>query len=233
MQLHLQFQCEHLCLPAAYRHYVQSMLYNALRLLPGYDRVHDSGDAFKLFTFGQLEGTYTLCNREILFQNGVSLEVRSTDNAMLMGLFSLFVAGSRWQLGRNTLTVANARLENARVQTASLAVATCSPIVAYVTLADGKTVFYSPQEEEFYRLVAANARKKWVLRGGAEADFSFRITPLPQPRFQKQVTSFKTTRITAWSGHFLLEGSPAVLDLLYHTGLGAKSSQGFGMFRVL
>lgn len=233
MQLHLQFQCEALCLPVAYRHYVQSMLYSALRRLPGYDRVHDSADRFKLFTFGQLKGAYTLAGREILFHNQVSLEVRSADDAMLVGLFSLFSEGSHWPLGRNTLTVSHARLENTRIQTGSLAVVTCSPIVAYVTLPDGKTVFHSPVEEEFYRLVTANAHKKWVSRGGAEEDFSFRIAPLPQSRFQKQVTSFKTTRITGWSGSFLLEGAPEVLDFLYHTGLGAKSSQGFGMFRPL
>lgn len=232
MQLHLQFQCNQLCLPVAYRHYVQSMLYGGLKQLPGYDRMHDK-DSFKLFTFGQLEGIYTLANREILFEDTVSLEVRSTDDRMLLGLFSLFLEGSRWQLGRNTLTVAAARLENARVQTDVLPVTTCSPIVAYVTLPDGKTVFYSPDTEDFYRLVTANARKKWISHGGNEEAFRFRITPLPDSRFQKQVTSFKTTRITAWNGKFLLEGAPEVLNLLYHTGLGAKSSQGFGMFRPL
>ena len=232
MQLHLQFQCKNLILPVAYRHYVQSMLYGALRQLPGYDRIHDT-DTFKLFTFGQLEGKYRITNREILFPEGARLEVRSADDTLPMALFSLFSEGSLWQLGKNTVTVSGARLENARVQTDSLAVATCSPIVAYVTLPDGKTVFYSPEQEEFYRLVRANARKKWVINGGAEENFSFQMLPLPQRPFRKQVTGFKTTRITAWSGRFLLEGPPEVLNFLYHTGMGAKSSQGFGMFRLL
>ena len=232
MQLHLQFQCENLILPVAYRHYVQSMLYGAFRQLPGYDRIHDT-DTFKLFTFGQLEGAYTLVNREILFPKGARLEVRSADDRMLMGLFSLFSQGSLWQLGKNNITVSSARLENARVHQSSLTVATCSPVVAYVTLEDNKTVFYSPEQAEFYRLVAANARKKWIANGGSEEDFSFRMLPLPQSPFRKQVTGFKTTRITAWSGQFLLEGPPEVLNFLYHTGLGAKSSQGFGMFRPL
>ena len=44
------------------------------------------------------------------------------------------------------------------------------------------------------------------------------------------MTLYKTTRITGWHGRFRLSGSPEMLDLLFHSGLGAKNSQGFGMF---
>lgn len=49
-------------------------------------------------------------------------------------------------------------------------------------------------------------------------------------KLKKQVTLFKGTRITAWDGRFRLKGDPALLTFLYNTGLGTKSSQGFGMF---
>jgi hypothetical protein len=92
--------------------------------------------------------------------------------------------------------------------------------------------FFSPEEEAFYTMVVANARRKWQSSFG-DVPFSFSITPGKNARFRKQVTMFKDTRITAWDGRFRIMGDPQVLNFLYHTGLGSKSSQGFGMFRLL
>lgn len=236
MQLQIQFSGG-LCLPLAYRHYVQSMLYDALRADPHYAAsLHDGapgiGRPYKLFTFGQLRGKYTVEDWQIRFPQGASLEIRSVHDDLLLRLLRQFSPGSRMRLGNNTLTVVRSTLEDRQVQTGEILAVSQSPIVAYVTEEDGKTRFYSPEEAAFYALVTANARRKWQSLHGADAPFDFSIAPAENAVFRKQVTQFKTTRITAWDGRFRLSGDPAVLDLLYNVGLGAKSSQGFGMFWV-
>lgn len=236
MQLHLEFRGRNVCLPLAYRHFVQGLIYHALESDPGYSAMlHDGtgeGRQFKLFTFGQLEGSYTIRDRQICFCDGMRLEIRSIRDDLLLRLLQFFHVGRQIRLGNNDLTVTGCRLENVVVQEREILIATRSPIVAYVTEEDGKTRFFSPEEEAFYTMVVANARRKWQSSFG-DVPFSFSITPGKNARFRKQVTMFKDTRITAWDGRFRIMGDPQVLNFLYHTGLGSKSSQGFGMFRLL
>ena len=237
MQLHLQLAGS-LDLPLAYRHHIQSMLYGALREDPDYAAaLHDGGPApgrqYKLFTFGQLRGNYTVEDRRIRFPEGASLEIRSFREEFMMRLLRRFSVGSSLRLDGSTVTVARCALENRRVTVSAVTARTCSPVVAYVTEEDGKTRFFSPEEPEFYGLVTANARRKWERLHGPGAAFDLWVAPAENARFRKQVTRFKTTRITAWDGSFLLTGDPAVLDLLYQVGLGAKSSQGFGMIELI
>ena len=49
----------------------------------------------------------------------------------------------------------------------------------------------------------------------------------------KYVTKYKNTYITAWHGIYILQGKKEYLEFLYYTGLGEKTSQGFGMFEVI
>lgn len=236
MQLHLQLSGS-FALPLNYRHYIQSMIYDALRTDPDFSAaLHDGGTEkrrFKLFTFGQLGGSYRIADRRILFHSGASLEIRSIHEELLLRLFRRFTPGTALRLGSATVTVGHAALTNTAIVDAAVTVRACSPIVAYITQPDGYTRFFSPEEPEFYTLVTANARRKWNAYGGENADFAFSVSPAEGSRFRKQVTTYKSTRITAWDGQFILRGSPELLNLLYHTGLGAKSSQGFGMFELL
>ena len=108
-----------------------------------------------------------------------------------------------------------------------------SPVTVYQTLADKKTDYAAPDEERFYELLRQNARSKWALISDQPFPEDFSVTPLSVTQKDKVVTSFKGTRITAWMGSYYLTGPQTLLDLLYQIGLGAKSSQGFGMFQVL
>lgn len=238
--MQLRFQLNgNISLPLSYRHYIQSMIYDALRSDPDYATdLHDNGITaqnrhYKLFTFGQLEGFYRIADRRILFPHGAALEIRSAHEELLLRLFRRITPGTRLRLGSTPVTVSDSILTNTAIAADTAAIRTCSPIVAYITQPDGHTRFFSPEEPEFYTLVTTNAHRKWCACGGEDTDFCFSIAPAPEGRFRKQVTTYKATRITAWDGQFILRGSVPVLNLLYHTGLGAKSSQGFGMFRLI
>ena len=235
MQLHLELSGS-ISLPLSYRHYIQSMFYDILRTDPDYaTALHDGGDdeqnrRFKLFTFGQLEGSYRIADRRILFPQGAKLEIRSIHDKLLLLLFRSLTTGTQLRLGSSVVSVSQVTMTNTVITADTVVIRTCSPIVAYITQEDRHTRFFSPEEPEFYTLVITNARRKWQTYQGADRDFELTLSPAEGSRFRKQVTTYKSTRITAWDGQFILRGTPELLNLLYHTGLGAKSSQGFGMF---
>ena len=239
MQIHLRFKGENVCLPMAYRQLVQGMLYRTLeRVDPACSAgVHDGGRKlgtrqFKLFTFGPLTGAYTAAGGNICFSEQVFLEIRSAEPVLIQNLLRGLAPGEAVTLGNNRLTVEECRLEHQTIFQNKIRVRTVSPIVAYVTLPDRSTRFFSPEEGEFYSLLQTNAARKWGSVYGQDAPFSLSIAPVEGCTFRKQVTKFKTTRINAWFGSFALTGEPSVLNFLYDTGLGAKNSQGFGMFRM-
>ena len=235
MQLTIQFATQRLCLPIAYRHCIQGLIYDVLRTDPAFATLlHDGvagveGKQFKLFTFGQLEGEYILEGKTICFPENARLEIRSINTQLMLLLLNAFYVGRELRLGKNSIRIEKCSLENRQITQSEITVQTRSPIVSYLTLPNGYTHFASPDDELFYRLLCANAQRKWKSLHKEAFPVMFSISPATK-FFKKQVTLFKDTRITAWGGQFCLKGDPELLTLLYDAGLGAKSSQGFGMF---
>ena len=239
MQLILEFHVQELVLPLAYRYMVQGLIYSLASADPSLSRefhdggVNGNGKQFKLFTFGQLEGPHKILHKTIVFPTKVKLEIRSTRSDFLLLLMSALEEKQTVELNGQPLRLNACSIRDHRISQDTIWIRTKSPVVAYITEADRYTRFFSPMEEGFYSLIETNARRKW---DGVYAPVScplFRITPCKDGWFTKQVTTFKNTRVTAWGGVFRLEGDPALLNLLYNTGLGAKNSQGFGMFDPL
>ena len=50
---------------------------------------------------------------------------------------------------------------------------------------------------------------------------------------RKIVIRYQNSYVTAWFVQLNLAGERRYLDFLYQTGLGAKNSQGFGMFEIV
>ena len=136
-----------------------------------------------------------------------------------------FSVGTEHRLGKYLLHVKKCTMEDRRIIVDEILVQTCSPIVSYLTLDQGKTRFFSPEEDRFYTLIYAIARRKWESVSGKAFPEGFAIT-WDGRKLKKQVTLFKGTRITARDGRFRLKGDPALLTFLYNTGLGAKKLPG-------
>jgi len=127
----------------------------------------------------------------------------------------------------------------------SVLIRTLSPITAYSTFENnGKrtTHYYRPTESEFKRLVEENAQKKYIIIKQAQGmslsqdalkDLHIDIEPY---RFSleknKKIVYFKDTIIECFSGIYKLTGSLELIYATYDAGLGAKSSEGFGMWDV-
>ena len=240
MQLIIRFTSEEkINLPIAYRHAVQSMIYNSLRSCPEYSAfLHDEGNkidentTFKLFTFGQLEGDYSIINKRIVFTNEITLQIRCIDPFMCQLLSDGFRPASSHRLLGNNITVQNCTLQNYIVFYNSIKIKMLSPITVLTKTPDNHTVFFSPQEDRFYEKVTENALRKWISRFGSDSGFELTVTPC-NCEYRKNVTKFKDIYINAWYGEFMLNGNPKTLDFLYNVGIGNKNSQGFGMFEII
>ena len=238
MQLHLSFSGL-VTVPMAYQQLIHGLLYHAMDSAPEYRRfLHEHGYSqdgkhIKGFTFGRLQGRYVRDQETLVFPEGCSLEVRSCDPLMIQCLLAGLPQGSRQRLGECETTLASIRIDDRHVISDAVEIGMLSPITVYQTLPDKKTDYAAPDEERFYELLKKNARSKWELISDQPFPQIFSVTPLSVTQKDKVVTSFKGTRITAWMGTYYLTGPQTLLDLLYQIGLGAKSSQGFGMFQVL
>ena len=237
MQLLLTFSSkEPVILPLAYRQYIHGLIYAALS--PEISRLHDGGyiydgRAYKLFTFGQLSGRHTVKDKKIVFTEGIRLEIRSPEPAIIQALLHRFEPGAGAQIGKNTLVVKACELKDEHIVSSGVLVRAVSPIVCYITKEDGHTVFFSPGEKEFCRMLTMNAKRKYLSCHRAEAGNLLFDVSFEGGEVKKQVTEFKGTIITGYFGNFYLSGNPDVVDFLYNTGLGVKNSQGFGMFDLV
>lgn len=236
MQLHLVLTAPRIVLPVSYRQLLHGMIYRALSADAQFSaQLHNRGRAggkrvFKHFTFGQLEGRYRVQEGRIVFAGKTALEIRSSD-ARLMGLLAQQLsAGRRIRLGESSMEIADSTVTDRHLLVPDTEIRMRSPAAAHVTLPDGHTRFFSPDEEAFYAALVQNAQRKWSSIGGAQERFALQVTPKENEVYRKQVSRFKHTCVTGWQGVFRLSGAPEVVDMLYQLGLGEKSSQGFGMF---
>ncbi len=227
-----------LSLPINYHHMLQSIIFHALEKDEQYSAfMHDCGFTrgkrnYKLFTFGLIKGKYRIEDKRIIFVEDVTFEIRSTERRLLELLREQFeekgiTYGNQHCLGIKT------ELLDYQVDTEEVIVRMNSPICVYSTdVETRKTMYYHPGDAEFCRRVNEGFRRRYEAYSGERepGDISIRINRI-SPK-DKYVTCYKGIYITAWYGEYVLKGKKEYLDFLYQTGLGGKTSQGFGMFDV-
>ena len=238
MQLHLTLAKSSLAVPINYRPLVHGAIYRALGADQQFSTIlHDNNAqngtarAYKGFTFSPLSGVYTRADTVLWFQNQASLEIRAWDEALIRLLHQSLLARGALTLGAEELALTRCEITDTHVDAARAPIRMLSPVVAYITEESGRTVFFQPDEERFYASLIHNAERK-CLRFLPGVPFDLRIRSLNPGLPRKQFSRFKKTYINAWFGQYLLEGAPQIIDLMYQIGLGAKNSQGFGMFAL-
>ena len=236
MQLHLKITGNDLVFPINYRHLIHGMIYKTLSDNSGYSKyLHDlSGSdegmrAFKKFTFSSLHGEYRVTGNRIFFEAPVFLEIRSCDPVFINVLYRHFLMQPEMVLGQNRLCVSDVFVNGFTVCDDHVLIEMQTPLTAYYTYEINHTHFYSPNEDEFYQSIENNAVRKWGYATGGQ-DTYFRILPAFDRMPKMQKSCFKNTYITGWFGRYFLQGDPALLNLLYDIGLGAKNPEGYGMF---
>ena len=222
-------------LPLANNELLQGLLYSCWR--DAFPEVHDRGFGtsrpLRLFTFGPLTGSCSADGRAktIRLDGAVRFEVRSPLEVLLDELARQLSSHGKARIGAHELDLVNMQACDRLVFPPRAVLRMASPVVAYRTLEDGHTEHYSPNDPEWLPLVSGNAAHKAETLS-LEAAVPLVVIPRSET-LRKRVTRFKGTYITGWTGDLIASCDPAVLSLLYYTGLGAKGSQGFGMFDIL
>ena len=229
---------EKLVLPVGYHHILQAIIYQSLNPSFGYSGyIHETGIGegerrYKFFTFSLLQGKYEIRDRKIMFRDELSFELRSPDLFMLkMAADSFSERGIRY--GRQYYPNVDVFFSDACVESSRISIRMISPLSVHSTDKEtGRTHFYSPDEEGFAVMVNHNFIRKYTACYGVVPSEGIEIRPVRVKEKDKYVTKYKNFYISGWMGDYELSGKRKYLDFLYHTGLGSRNSQGFGMFDV-
>lgn len=221
-------------LPLSYNHILQSYIYNNLEPQIA-SFLHEKGfnynnRVFKLFTFSRILGKYKISKPFISFLPPVHFFFSTPLNIVLESHFFYLLKKGKFNLGNNEVYVENVVFEEIKPVN-YCKVKTLSPITTYIT--QGKfTKFFNPKDDEFYRIIKSNLKKKYELfyQETLEENFELKLLKF-NPRKGKILTSFKGTIIEAWDGTFEFLGNERLIALALSTGIGNKNSQGFGMLK--
>ena len=232
-----------LILPLSYHHVIQGLIYNLLKQNPEHSVfLHNTGYGdnsrrYKLFCFSQLNGHYTIEKKTIIFDDIITLEIRSPiDEFITIIKEALLLASPSNPININNQSVEIIDLSttNNVIDKNKATIVMNTPLCLNNTIIkDGKryTKYYNPLDNEFKDLIYKNSIKKYQSINNKNIVSLFSLTPNSISAKDKYVTKFKDKiYITAWKGTFSIEGPTDLINFLYNTGLGSKNSQGFGMF---
>lgn len=235
MQLKILLQPEKsLCIPFNYQYQLQSAIYAKLAEVNASDFWHDNGfggtNKFKAFCFGPLKGEYSVTYKRLCFANNVSLEIRSPIFEFCNNFQRAIELSPHIKLFNTELNVINASIENQHINKEYVRFLADSPITIYQRTENGKTHYYTPDDEQFYIGICNNYERKYESVYNKKPDD---LMIRPSGEFKKIVTNYKGTWINAYKGILEAKGSSKALEFLYDTGMGAKNPQGFGFLSLL
>ena len=242
MQFKLYFTlAQPLTLPIAYQKTVQGFLYRMLSFSPAYSAfLHDQGYtedqyAFKLFVFGQIEGQHKVHLPYITFYDQIAFEVRSPMDAFCEAFWQGVMRSPSYELNHQEMNLLGCVSCRREIETDHVLAGMRSPLTVSTTYytEDGKkkTYYYGPADGDFETALVNNYKRKWQSAYVDMAPPEIAVTPVDVTDRDKFVTRCGgKIYITGWNGIYLLEGDPLALTFLYDAGLGARGSQGFGLF---
>ncbi len=236
MRIHLTLKGE-MKLPIHYNHYIQSMIYYSINE-DFRNFLHNKGFSsgnkqFRLFTFSSLMGNFRIEKPFIIFEDTIQLVISSPIATFIEQLGETLQKQDSIRIASNHIEIEKIRLEEKKIQQDKITIEMITPIVAYKTLVnEGKkyTKYYPPLDPMFHDLIVENARVKYESYT-SETNCSFDIRWIEIHNKDEKIMRYKDFIIKGWKGVYELTGSPTILQFLYDTGLGAKNSQGFGMFQ--
>lgn len=240
MKLHIYLSSKTpIHLPIHYNNLIQAMLLDSLKDEEYRTFIHDEGyryekRQFKLFTFSKLSGKYSLSQDKkfIDFEEEIMLTVSSSQESFIKQL-EQGIEEKTIRLGSNELQVTKLIVKEESLVGDYLKVRTLSPIVAYSTIIEAgkkKTLYYTPQDEQFSKVLRENIIKKYKSIYGESAlqNDDFEVLAIATEKYQKSVVYYKNFIINGYSGNYVLLGNPVLIQLALEAGLGGKNAQGFG-----
>jgi CRISPR-associated endoribonuclease Cas6 len=204
-----------------------------------------NGRKFKLFTISDILEKGVVKNGYINFGQSITFYFSSPLYNVVADIRRIFLRESAIRINEFDLRLQEFSVLNEPDIGNQVLAKTLSPIVEFSTFVhNGKKIthYYYPTENEFKCLIEENARKKYIAIKQAQGmsvdenavkDLHLDIEPyrFSQKR-NERIVYFKHTVIKAYTGIYRLTGSPELIKVTYDAGLGAKSSEGFGMWEI-
>lgn len=236
LQIHIEFSGNNIDLPISYNYAVQSMIYHALSENQEYqDFLHNTGyvsdkKTFRLFTFGELNGKYTVNNRRIVFEDAFSLEIRTVSDTLFRLLNRSFCLGTVFHLGNQEIIVKRVMCENKKAESNRLKIKMLSPVIAKIKEGN-QTIYFAPSDIQFEETINNNFFSKYKAFYGIEPDSQIKLINVYKER--KIVSKYKGIWINGYLAEMCIEGKAKYLDFLYNVGIGSNNAQGYGMFEII
>lgn len=240
MQLRADFAFNQpVVLPIAHHHILQSAVYGLMKNLPSLSQaLHDDKQKPKPLCFSDLSGPKKAADRQIVFYDCFSLQIRSIYPEIILSMEEA-LRQSGLLLGDDRLMPQTARLSQPLLNKSEAQIVMRSPITVHVTDGAGKRKYFNPFQEEFEARIRENFARKYLDATGKQAADDLHVTPLQVSNQDKCVTFYHRKNfarpivIEAWYGHYRLAGPSEYLNFLYYSGLGARNGAGFGLFDVI
>lgn len=234
-----------LSLPIQYNHILQGMIYDhisdaALRHFLHEDGFDLNNRRYKMFTFSRLEGRFKMKQDigRIEFFSPIRLLVSSAMEVFIENLSEAFMKSDHLQLDGQEIHLSSIKVIPAPNIGEHIKIKMLSPVVTYSTAKNmDKTItyYYSPMEAQFSKLLEDNLHRKYQLiynRRLPEPSLNMKPVGHIDSKYMK-VMEYKGTVIKGWMGIYWLDGNPELLRVAYDTGLGSKTSMGFGCFDII
>lgn len=247
MRLTIRFRPKNgtLILPINYEEVLQGFLYRSIQDFELAHFLHNVGYAkekrrFKMFTFSRLHGTYRIHRHEkkIEFFEQVTWYVSSMVDSLIVDLARNYLLKEKFMLNGQPIHIEEATVKPLEIaEKSSYQIRMLSPLTVYSTYenryGEKRTHFFSPYDLVFSDMVEKNFCNKFQAYFQEQPTERVTIKPIKVTEKDKVVTTFKGFRINAWNGTYEIQAPLSYLKFMYDVGIGAKNSQGFGMFEIV
>ena len=232
MNLRLRLS-ETLVLPLAHMDILQGVVYKMLSFDPTLsEQIHDKqmydSRAYKYFCFSDINGRYHIKNKRLFFNDGVEWEIRAADDRIIDTIYHYIICNERIEIDGTDCTVSSVNISQQKFLHTECVFTAVTPIIASEILNTGYTMYYNPFQPEFSQKITGNIINKYRSFYGIPPEGGILFQPVRPDDKNKCVTKYKNLIINAWYGDYLVKAERAVLDFIYHTGLGRRNAAGFG-----
>jgi len=249
MRVLLHLRADHpIELPVNYQEQLIGFMYSNISDESYRTFLHEQGytyrsRTYKHFAFSRIlgESKYIPSRKAIVFSPAFSLLVASPLERFLQEFARSMLFSDHLRIGPHRVRLESFEtLPEPNPFPDAVRIRMLSPIVIYSTLSHPNgtkyTYYYSPYHEQFSSMIETNLKRRYLSLYPDTPHLEqspFNIRPLQVNKKDKVITRFRGIIIEGWMGEYEVTGDPRLLGLAYHTCLGSKGSQGFGVFELI
>ena len=230
-------------LPIHYNYTVQGFIYSHLDPVLR-EKLHNNGISYgkrqyKMFTFSILyPHRIKREHNHWIMQPPLDLYISSYDDNILESFALELIRKKQVNIGKNTLRIDAIMVIVPPEYEQEVIIKTMSPITIHSTqTVNGKryTNYFSPHDPMFSQKIQENLKRKFraIFNTSPEEDEDFLELEPIKINSDPAIIYYKDYIIKGWKGIFKLKTSPIYFNLAYLTGLGARNSLGFGMWKPI